>query len=181
MRAHLRISDDVWYPHEQEPKIAVVATKTIHFGLKTLKIIFTFILQYNEPNAYLLNDRLLKRMCHNLQSAQICSKEMVSNCNRIVPFRLDWQFCTTILVILFGSMFRSLSSLVAWLLPFSVLIYRVLCSESIDLMPGSTRLSSYYDYYYFYSPFNFLSRQGRRRRRITPNSILKVSQKWACD
>ena len=129
----------------------------------------------------LLNDRLLKRMCHNLQSAQICSKAMVSNCIRIVPFILDWQFCTTILVILFGSMFRSLSSLVAWLLPFSVLIYRVLCSESIDLMPGSTRLSSYYDYYYFYSPFNFLSRQGRRRRRITPNSILKVSQKWACD
>ena len=151
--------------------------------LELLKLfVFTFILQYNEPHTYLIE-------CYSKGCAIICNllKYDVKLWFQIVleVFHLDWidwQFCSTTLVILFGSMFRSLSSLVAWLLPFSVLIYRVLCSESIDLMPGSTRLSSYYDYYYFYSPFNFLSRQGRRRRRrITPNSILKVSQKWACD
>ena len=176
MRAHLRISDDVWYPHEQEPKIAVVTTKTIHFGTS-----YWYCNTMNNRFA-LLNDKLPPKgwitICNLLKYA--CSDAMISNCNCSIYIRLTILYTT--LVILFGSMFRSLSSLVAWLLPFSVLIYRVLCSESIDLMPGSTRLSSYYDYYYFYSPFNFLSRQGRRRRRrITPNSILKVSQKWACD
>ena len=150
------------------------------------KFIFTLIFQYNAMNNIFAIMPYWIIGCQK-GCAIICNllryivyNAMISNRIRIVAFKLDWQF-STILVILFGSMFRSLSSLVAWLLPFSVLIYRVLCSESIDLMPGSTRLSSYYDYYYFYSPFNFLSRQGRRRRRITPNSILKVSQKWACD